>query len=91
MRIYPVLALTEGSPLLPDYWHELHQGVLCKLYSTAKKAEAFEDFFAIVSSLSTQDSDTQHPAASERIDNCLAELTCTDELCLISLRNALDA
>lgn len=77
--------------MVPDNWHELSKGVLCKLYSTTEKAQAFIDFFHIVSSLSTQDSDTQHPAASERIDNCLAELTCTDELCLISLRNALDA
>ena len=91
MKIYPVLPLIEGMPLLPNQWHELQRGVLCKMYSTERMHEAYTDYFSIVGSLGNQDSDTQHPAASERIENCLAELTCTASLCLITLRNALDA
>lgn len=90
MRIYPVLVLTEGSSLVPDQWHELQRGVLCKLYSKQHQGKAYTDYFNIIESLSDMSSDTEQPAA-ERIDNCLAEITCAAGLCLITLRNALDA
>ena len=85
-----MLVLIEGASLVPDQWHELQRGVLCKQYSTKQQGKAYKDFFDIVRSLSDMSSDTEQPAA-ERIDNCLVELTSAAGLCLITLQNALDA
>ena len=92
MKIYPVLPLTEGQPLLPEQWHELGAGVLCKLYAYGKEPHAVAEYMRIVKALAgNKSSGTAAPAADERIDNCLAEITCTAGLCLITLQDALDA
>jgi hypothetical protein len=91
MKIYPVLPLTEGACLIPDYWHELQEGVICKLYPTAQRAAAWVDYFRILESLMDKSTTQDTPPAEHRIDNANADLTCTAGLCLITIHHALDA
>lgn len=85
----PCLELTDAQSLHYNVWHELPTGIICKLYARADWVNAYMDFRLLVPG---------HKKVTEQGDNMQArcgrtdiELTCTDDLCLITIADALDA